>query len=125
MLGAAQSTAAEADVAMTERRYGEAAELFGQAVHHVPRGHASEKGFYLLRHADTLYRQGDERGENNALRSSIEVYRRALGEYPRSEAPLQWAMTQNNLGNALWTLGQRETGTERLLEAVEAYRDAL
>jgi hypothetical protein len=31
MLGAAQSTAAEADVAMTERRYLEAAELFGQA----------------------------------------------------------------------------------------------
>ena len=39
--------------------------------------------------------------------------------------PLQWAMTQNNLGNALTTLGERENGTERLLEAVEAYRDAL
>jgi hypothetical protein len=34
-------------------------------------------------------------------------------------------MTQNNLGNALWRLGERENGTERLLEAVEAYRDAL
>ena len=34
-------------------------------------------------------------------------------------------MTQNNLGNALQTLGQRESGTERLLEAVNAYRDAL
>ncbi len=30
-----------------------------------------------------------------------------------------WAMTQNNLGNALWTLGGREAGTERLEEAVE------
>ena len=39
--------------------------------------------------------------------------------------PLQWATTQNNLGLALSTLGQREAGTERLLEAVEAYRDAL
>ena len=29
------------------------------------------------------------------------------------------------LGNALSTLGQRENGTERLLEAVETYRDAL
>jgi hypothetical protein len=34
-------------------------------------------------------------------------------------------MTQNNLGAALRTLGQRENGTERLLEAVKAYRDAL
>jgi Tetratricopeptide repeat len=39
--------------------------------------------------------------------------------------PLQWAMTQNNLGTALRTLGERESGTERLLQAVDAYRDAL
>ena len=34
-------------------------------------------------------------------------------------------MTQNNLGNALATLGERESGTARLEEAVAAYRDAL
>jgi tetratricopeptide (TPR) repeat protein len=34
-------------------------------------------------------------------------------------------MMQNNLGNALRTLGQRESGTQRLIEAVEAFRDAL
>ena len=39
--------------------------------------------------------------------------------------PLDWAMTQNNLGNALWTLGERESGTARLEEAVAAYREAL
>jgi hypothetical protein len=32
--------------------------------------------------------------------------------------PLQWAATQNNLGLALQTLGQRERGTARLEEAV-------
>ena len=83
MLGAASSTAAEGDVALTERRYLEAAELFGQAAGYVPSGHASERGGYLLRQADALYRQGDERGDNAALRSSIEVYGRALAEYPR------------------------------------------
>ena len=36
-----------------------------------------------------------------------------------------WATTQNNLGNALWTLGERESGTARLEEAVSAYRAAL
>jgi tetratricopeptide (TPR) repeat protein len=34
-------------------------------------------------------------------------------------------MTQNNLGNALMRLGERESGTARLEEAVEAYRAAL
>ncbi|QLH38402.1 MAG: tetratricopeptide repeat protein [Defluviicoccus sp.] len=39
--------------------------------------------------------------------------------------PLQWAATQNNLGNALATLGERESGTARLQDAVTAYRAAL
>ena len=39
--------------------------------------------------------------------------------------PLDWAMTQNNLGTALSTLGERESGTARLEEAVAAYRAAL
>lgn len=34
-------------------------------------------------------------------------------------------MTQNNLGTALTSLGQRESGTVRLEEAVVAYREAL
>ena len=34
-------------------------------------------------------------------------------------------MTQNNLGNALATLGEHESGTARLEEAIEAYREAL
>ena len=39
--------------------------------------------------------------------------------------PLQWATTQNNLGSALRRLGERESGTARLEEAVEAFRAAL
>ena len=34
-------------------------------------------------------------------------------------------MTQNNLGTALRALGERESGTARLEEAVAAYREAL
>ncbi len=43
----------------------------------------------------------------------------------RDRVPLAWAMTQNNLGNALRALGERESGTARLNEAVAAYREAL
>jgi hypothetical protein len=39
--------------------------------------------------------------------------------------PLDWAGTQNRLGNVLARLGAREGGTARLEEAVAAYRDAL
>jgi tetratricopeptide (TPR) repeat protein len=39
--------------------------------------------------------------------------------------PLDWATTQNNLGNALGMLGQRESDTARLEEAVAAFRAAL
>ena len=39
--------------------------------------------------------------------------------------PLVWAATQNNLGNALLRLGERESGTARLHDAVTAYREAL
>ena len=39
--------------------------------------------------------------------------------------PLDWALTQMNLGIALKKLGEREAGTGRLDEAVAAYRLAL
>jgi tetratricopeptide (TPR) repeat protein len=125
MLGAARSTAAEGDVALTERRYEEAAGLFGQAAGYVPSGHASARGGYLLRQADALCRQGNERGDNAALKSSIEVYGRALAEYPRSEFPLDWARTQEGLGIALAILGEQDSGTARLEQAVAAFRYAL
>ena len=43
----------------------------------------------------------------------------------RKSAPLQFATTQNNLGNALMELGRRENGTARFEQAVAAYRAAL
>ena len=39
--------------------------------------------------------------------------------------PLDWAGTQNNLGSALVTLGELESGTERFEQAVVAYRASL
>jgi hypothetical protein len=39
--------------------------------------------------------------------------------------PLQRATTQMNIGTALWRLGERETGTARLEEAVADSREAL
>ena len=49
----------------------------------------------------------------------------ALAERRREQVPLDWAATQNNLGNALRALGQRESGTARLEEAIAALHAAL
>jgi tetratricopeptide (TPR) repeat protein len=48
-----------------------------------------------------------------------------LQENTRARVPLDWAMTQNNLGEVLLRLGEREGGTARLEEAIAAYREAL
>jgi len=75
--------------------------------------------------ANSLSTFGDQAGRNEPLEEAVAAYRQALKEITRERVPLQWAMTQNNLGTALWRLGERESGTERLEEAVAAYREAL
>ena len=55
----------------------------------------------------------------------MSAYRAALQERTRERVPLDWATVQNNLGIALGMLGERESGTARLEEAVDAYRAAL
>ena len=59
------------------------------------------------------------------LRVLIAALRARLKERTRERVPLDWARTQSNLGNALWRLGERESGTARLEEAVAAFHAAL
>ncbi len=55
----------------------------------------------------------------------MKAYEAALQEWRRERVPRDWAMTQNNLGVALARLGERESGSERLEQAVKAYEAAL
>jgi hypothetical protein len=50
----------------------------------------------------------------SAHRAAVERCRTLARLRPRERVPLDWARTQNNLGNALRTLGERETRTARL-----------
>ena len=63
-------------------------------------------------------------GRRGSRRRSRPIARRCE-ERTRERVPLDWAQTQSNLGNALRALGERESGTARLEEAVAAYRAAL
>lgn len=109
-------------LARARLRYGEAAEKFGEAAASAP---AAKRGSYLKLQASALYAQGDEFGDNAALRDSITMHRRALQELSRDVVPLDWAAAENDLGNSLAALGGRESGTIHLQEAILAYRLAL
>jgi tetratricopeptide (TPR) repeat protein len=117
-LNAAQTAAQLGDVALTQLRYPEAAGDFSRAAAKVPQGHDDERWKYLNAESASLYRQGDEFGDNAAAASAIERYRHLAELRPQNAFSREWAGTQMNLGNALATLGARESGTARLDEAV-------
>ena len=59
------------------------------------------------------------------LEQAVTAYRDALLERTRERMPLNWARTQNNLGNALAKLGECESGTANLKDAITALRKAM
>jgi tetratricopeptide (TPR) repeat protein len=82
-------------------------------------------GAFLMGRAREFYELGDQKGENAASLMAIAIFRAALEDCTRDRVPLDWAKTQSNLGSALRTLGERESGALRLEEAVMAFRTAL
>jgi tetratricopeptide (TPR) repeat protein len=124
-LSEAASHAARAGVARTRLEYRVAATDLAEAAGLAERWDRQLAWRYTLDQAVTLYSQGNEFGDNDALTDAISIYGRALTLAPRTERQLDWATTQINIGNSLLRLGERESGTERLKEAVAAYRAAL
>jgi tetratricopeptide (TPR) repeat protein len=124
-LTAAKLLAGRGNIAMTQLRYDDAAGVFRQAAALVPPGQPDATADLLESEAEALFYQGDERGNNTALQQSIETWQAALGYRSRELVPVDWAMIETNLGSALERLGEREDGTDRLKEAVAAYRAAL
>ena len=132
---------------------------------------ADERGYAANLLGATLATLGERESGTARLEEAVAAYRAALEEWTRERVPLQWAMTQKNLGNALGArrarerdgaaggggrglsrgaggmdaragaarmgddaeqsrqraraLGERESGTARLEEAVAAFRAAL
>lgn len=59
-----------------------------------------------------------------SLQEAIEVFRMALTQATRENAPQQWAATQNSLGLALMEWGRINDDPRSLQEAIEAFRMA-
>jgi tetratricopeptide (TPR) repeat protein len=124
-LNAAKLTAGRGSIALTQLRYTDAADRFKEAADLVPAGHPDEQAKYLGSQAHALYRQGDEKGDNAALKQSVEIWHLVLAQRPRDRVPPDWAETQNDLGLALFRLGERENGIAHLTEAVSTFDAAL
>jgi hypothetical protein len=99
--------AAEAIILLTEAIYEAKTEMIARS---------------LNSEAATLYEYGRDRGSNVHLIASIILRRKLLDAASSSD---ERGAAQNNLANALSRLGERESGTARLEEAVAVYRDAL
>ncbi len=84
--------------------------------------HRDARRELLIAEGGRLEEYGDQRGSNVHLIAAIAVRRATLR---LAATPDEVGYDQTNLGTALWTLGQRESGTARLEEAVVAYRAAL
>jgi hypothetical protein len=72
-LEAASTCAQRGEVAMTRLHYREAAAHFCAAATRVPAMRESERIDYLDRQATAFYRQGEEFGDNSALRSAVDT----------------------------------------------------
>src|SRR5207244_10338192 len=105
--------------------YFRAAEDYLAAFQQVERWDRRLAWQYKLAAADMLQAHGAFKGVNAPLEKAIAIYGEAFELAPRTRAPLDWALTQNNLGEALTTLGGREGGAERLKAAIAALRLAL
>jgi tetratricopeptide (TPR) repeat protein len=117
--------AQEARVDDLQLAYRSAAAKYAEAAALVAPFDTEQQWRFLLDQATELFKHGDEFGDNAALAEAIGVDHRCLALAPRSEQPLDWAVTQVNLGAALARLGERKSETARLEEAVTAYREAL
>jgi tetratricopeptide (TPR) repeat protein len=121
----AEFLADEARIDHLQLAYRDAPQKYAEAARLVAPFSSEAEWKYVLRQADEFSDYGNEFGDNQALMEAIAVYQQALTLVPSRSRPLDWAMTQNNLGNALHILGDRESGTARLKASVAALRDAL
>jgi len=76
--------------------------------------------------AIALREYADLRGARNALYPAISGFEAlASDEWTREKNAQKWAITQDRLGNALFSLGELSGDSQRVEKAVAAYRNAL
>ncbi len=113
-----------------QARYLKAAEFYGAGLREARQaGDAEGRASANVGIGNTYLRSpasdGPTRGQN--VRAAVEHYRQALQVFLKDEYPVQYAMTQNNLGAAYGNLAAAtaEERAENVKKAVACYRAAL
>ncbi|WP_164743007.1 caspase family protein [Mesorhizobium sp. Z1-4] len=102
-----------------------AAEYYEKAYAEIERWDVELAWLYKTAQAGSLRQAGEFNSDNGALEKAIAAGRQALRHADATESRERWALTQNELGNALLIQGTRETDNVRLRQALDAYRAAL
>lgn len=89
------------------------------------RAKRSQLGLALLGLGACHLALGKRHSGGGHLTRAAACYTTATKEFPRKKQPENWAVTQNNLGNALQALGERDGDSTRLHAAIDAYTAAL
>lgn len=126
-VSAAETSARRGEISLARLRYIEAAKHFANAAGVFPPNSEYEdrRISYLQKEASALFQQGAEFGDNGALLSAIERYKRLVDLAPRERVPLDWARIQDRMGIALTVFGRRQSGMAKLEEAIATFREAL
>jgi tetratricopeptide (TPR) repeat protein len=100
----------------------QALKSFTQAVQHLS---GARLGDALHSQGDAMWTLGYRNKDTQMLKGAEQAYRSALQERTRERVPMDWAVTQSNLGNVLSALGQQQGDAGLLQQSVDAYRSAL
>ncbi|HZZ26223.1 MAG TPA: tetratricopeptide repeat protein [Roseiarcus sp.] len=110
------------DIALAAYDGDAAAEAIVDLARSIHGANAAKIAEFLGLEAQALYEQGRDHGSNVHLVATIALRRELLVLAKSDDAR---GAARNNLGIVLGTLGERESGTARLEEAVVAFRAAL
>ena len=110
------------DIALATYDGDAAAEAIVELARAIHNTNAAKIAEFLSSEAQALYEYGRDRGSNVHLVAAIALRREQLALAGSAD---ERGVALNNLGNAVLGLGWRESGTEQLEEAVQAYRAAL
>jgi uncharacterized caspase-like protein len=103
----------------------QAASDYAQAYDQIARWDEKLASTYRYNRMKALEQQGTLRGDNEALNGVVSLGDAALRDAEASNDAETWISAQNVLGNALFTLGDRDNGPDNLKRAADAYRAAL
>jgi uncharacterized caspase-like protein len=125
MIDIAATYAANAAAADLNFDYVSAAALYGKAFDTIRDWDRDVAATFKREQGDSLRLHGYYTGDNRALSEALAAYAEAQALAPRDSDPKSWAETEDRIGQAQQTLGERLTDDAMLNASIASYEAAL